>query len=145
MTNLVNKYKTIFWESEAKLETIQKIFSYIGVVYKFVLKFAKSQNWIFWSMEYFFKALQCQVWWTSTKPFFWESKTKLETLHKLSAHIGVTYKVVLKCAINLSWLRFLFFLLLWLLNVKYSTRDNVTNIIFDHVEFLGRCTWHFAG
>ena len=145
MTNLVNKYKTIFWESEAKLETIQKKFSYIGVVYKFVLKFAKSQNWIFWSMEYLFKALQCQVWWTSTKPFFWESKTKLETLHKLSVHIGVTYKVVLKCAINLRWLRFLFFLLLWLLNVKYSTRDNVTNIIFDHVEFLGRCTWHFAG
>ena len=53
-------------------------------------------------MEYLFKALQCQVWWTSTKPFFWESKTKLGILQQLSAHIGFTHKVVLECEIYLS-------------------------------------------
>ena len=47
-------------------------------------------------MESWFKALQCKIWLMNKKPIFWESKEKVEALQKLSPHIGVSYKVILK-------------------------------------------------
>ena len=46
-----------------------------------------------------------QIWLTNTKPFFWESEANLETLQKLSARIGVTYKFVLKSVESLNRLK----------------------------------------
>ena len=89
--------KSLIWESEAKLKTLQKLSHYIGVSYKLVSESVKRLNRVFWKIEYWFIALECQIWSTNTKPFFWESEAKLETLQKLSASIGVTYKFVLKC------------------------------------------------
>ena len=72
-----------FWESKINLGTLEKLFPYIGVSYKFVLKSVKSLNRIFWAMDYSFKALQCQIWSTNTKSFFWKNEAKRETLQKL--------------------------------------------------------------
>ena len=44
--NLVDKCKTIFWESEANVETLPKPSRYIRVSYKFVFKPGKSLNQI---------------------------------------------------------------------------------------------------
>ena len=76
-----------FWESKINLGTLEKLFPYIGVSYKFVLKSAKSLNRIFWAMDYSFKALQCQIWSTNTKSFFWKNEAKRETLQKLFLYI----------------------------------------------------------
>ena len=57
MPNLVDEYKTIFWESKSSYETPQNLSPYIGISSKFVLKFVKILNWIFWAIEYWFKAL----------------------------------------------------------------------------------------
>ena len=88
--------KAFFWESETNLGTLQKISPYIGVTYKFVLKCAKNQNRIFWKIDYWFKALECQIWSMNTKSFFWENKAKLKTLQKLSPYIVVFFKFPLK-------------------------------------------------
>ena len=53
-------------------------------------------------IEYWFKALAYKIWSTNTKPFSWESEKNLETLHKLSAYIGVSYKFVLKSVKGLN-------------------------------------------
>ena len=90
--------KLFFWEDETNLVTLQKLFPYIGVSDKFVLKSAKTLNRIFWAMEYWFKALEFQIWSMNTKPFFKESEAKLETLQKLSLYFGISYKF----ALNLS-------------------------------------------
>ena len=76
-----------FWESKINLGTLEKLFPYIGVSYKFVLKSVKSLNRIFWAMDYSFKALQCQIWSTNTKSFFWKNEAKRETLQKLFLYI----------------------------------------------------------
>ena len=94
--------KSFFWESEAKLETLLKLSPYIGVSYKFVLKSIKSLNRIFVVIGYWFKALECQIWSTNTKPFFWENEANLGTHQILSPHIGVSYKFVLKSAKTLN-------------------------------------------
>ena len=47
-------------------------------------------------MEYWFKALQCKIWSTNTKPIFWERKKKLEALQKLSHYIRASSKLTLK-------------------------------------------------
>ena len=96
--------KVFFWESKAKLETLQKLSPYIGVSYKFALKSAKTLNRIFWAMKYWFKAWECQIWLTNTKPFFWESEAKLQTLQRLFLYIGVSYKFVLKSVKRLDWI-----------------------------------------
>ena len=95
----IHKQRT---ESETNLRTFLKLSPYIGVSYKFVLKSVKSLNQIFWAMEYWCKALECQIWQTNTKLFFQESEAKLGTLQKLSPYIGVVYKFDLKCLRNLS-------------------------------------------
>ena len=94
--------KAFFWESETSLGTLQKISPYIGVTYKFVLKCAKNRNRIFWKIEYWFKALECQIWSMNTKPFFWGSKAKLKTLQKLSPYIVVSFKFPLKSVSTLN-------------------------------------------
>ena len=71
--------KPFFWESEATVETLQKPAPCIWVSYNFVLKSVKILNRIFWALEYWFKALKCQIWLTNTKPFFWESEANVET------------------------------------------------------------------
>ena len=110
--------KPFFWESEANLKTLWKLSPYIGVSYRFNLKSVKTLNRILLAMEYWFKALECQIWSTNTKPFFRESETKLRFVQKLSPYIGVAYKFVLKCVRNLSWLWFSFFQMLQILNVQ---------------------------
>ena len=52
--------KPFFWETEADLETFQKLASHIGVLYKLVLGYAKSLNTIFWLIEYWYKAQKCK-------------------------------------------------------------------------------------
>ena len=112
--------KPFFRESERNLGALQKVFLYIGASYKSVLKSLKCLNRIFWVIEYWLKNLECQIWPTNTKTFFWESDTILGTLQKLSPYIGVAYKFVFKCVGNLSWMWFSFFQMLWMLNVQLS-------------------------
>ena len=66
------------------------------------MKSVKSLTRILWAMEKLFKALKCQIWLTNAKPFFWESEANLETLHKLSPYIWVSYKFVLKSVKSLN-------------------------------------------
>ena len=44
MPNLVDEYKTFFWENEPNVEAVKKPYPCIGVSYKFVLKSVKSLN-----------------------------------------------------------------------------------------------------
>ena len=90
------------WENETKLKTLKNLSPYIGVSFKFVLKTIKSLNRIFVDMEYWFKALECQIWLTNTILFLWETETNLGTLQKLSPYIRVSYKVVLKSVKTLN-------------------------------------------
>ena len=76
--------KPYFEKNQANLETRQKCSLNIRVNDKFVLKCVKSQNLIFRTMQYWFKTWECQIWLTNTKPFFWKSHSKVETLQKLS-------------------------------------------------------------
>ena len=76
-----------FWESKINLGTLEKLFPYIGASNKFVLKSVKRLNQILWAMDYSFKALQCQIWSTNTKSFFWKNEAKRETLQKLFLYI----------------------------------------------------------
>ena len=116
---LTNK-KPFFWENEGNLETLQQVSLYIWVYYKFVLKSFNSLNWILWAMEYWFKALKCQIWCTNTESFFWESETNIETLQKGSPYTWVFYKFILKSGKNLSWLWLLLFRIFWMLNIQLS-------------------------
>ena len=99
---LLKNTKSFFWESETNLRTLQNFSAYIGVSYKFVLKSVKTQTRIFWAMQYWFKAWECEIWSTNTKLFFWKRETKLQTLQKLSPYIGVSYKFVLKSVNSLN-------------------------------------------
>ena len=95
--------KPFFWGNEANLETFRRTSTHLGVSYKLVLKSAKSINGIFGAMEYLFKALQCQIYSTNTRPFFWQSEANFDTLQKCSSYIGVSYKFVLKSVKCLNW------------------------------------------
>ena len=94
--------KLFFWESIVNLETLEKPFSYIWPSFKFILKSAKSLNGIFWVIQCWFKALECQNWLTNTILIFWETVANLITLQKLSPYIGVSYKFVLKSVKSLN-------------------------------------------
>ena len=94
--------KPFFSESEANVETLQKPSLYIWVSSNFVLKSEKSINRILWATEYWFKVLQCQVWLTNTKPFFWESEANVESLQNGSPYIWVLHKFVLKSVKTLT-------------------------------------------
>ena len=94
--------KPFFCESKANLETLQKSFTYIWVSYKFILKSVNSLNRMFWTTEYWFKALKYQIWLTNTEPFFWESEANIETPQKVSPYVWVFYKFVLKSANSLN-------------------------------------------
>ena len=96
--------KRFFRESEANVETLLKHFPYLWVSYKFVLKSVKSLNRILWTTEYWFKALKCKIWLTTTQPYFSKSKANVETLQKRSPYIGVSYKFVLKSVKSLNWI-----------------------------------------
>ena len=88
--------KLFSWGSEKKVGTVQKLSPYIRFLYKFVLKSIKRLNQIFSVIQYSFKALECQIWWTNIKLFFWKSRTNLRTLQTLSAYMNVSHKLVLK-------------------------------------------------
>ena len=87
---LVN-IETFFWKKEADVETLQKLSPYILASYKFVLLSVNSLNRIFRATKYWFKALECQSWFTYTKPFFWEREANLETFQNFSPYIWVSY------------------------------------------------------
>ena len=53
--------KPFFCESEANIETFQKLALYLEVFYKFVLKSVKRENRIFWATKYWFKTLKYQI------------------------------------------------------------------------------------
>ena len=94
--------KLFFWESIVNLETLEKPFSYIWPSFKFILKSAKCLNGIFWVIQCWFEALECQNWLTNTILIFWEAVANLITLQKLSPYIGVSYKFVLKSVKSLN-------------------------------------------
>ena len=72
------------------LKLSKKISSYIGVLHKFVLKFAKSLKQNVRAMEYWLQALECQNQSRNTKLLYWESNANLEILQKLSPSIEVS-------------------------------------------------------
>ena len=53
MANLLNEYKTIFWESRTNFGTLRKLSPYNGVSSKFVFRSIKSLDKIFLDMVYF--------------------------------------------------------------------------------------------
>ena len=61
MTYFVRDCKTISWQSEANVETLQKSCPYIWVSHKFDLTSVKSVNRTLSATEYWFKALKCQI------------------------------------------------------------------------------------
>ena len=87
--------KPFFWESKTNLETLEKLFPSIGVSYKMLFKSVKSLDRIFVAIEYWFKALECQICQTNTTSFLWENQTKLQSLQKLCPYIRVSCKFVL--------------------------------------------------
>ena len=95
--------KAFFWEYKEKLQTAPKLSPYIGVSYKFLLQSIKGLNQIFWVIEYWFKALECQIWWKNTNLFFWESEANLGTVEKLPPYTEVSYKFILKFVKTLLW------------------------------------------
>ena len=48
--------KPFFWESEANLETLQKLFLILGLL-RYILKSVKSLNRVLCSMEYWLNTL----------------------------------------------------------------------------------------
>ena len=79
-----------------------KIYRHIRLSYKFVLKLLKSLSWMFWVIEYLYKAKKYQTLSTAAKPFFWKSEVNLETFQQPSPYIGVSYKFILKSAKSLN-------------------------------------------
>ena len=94
--------KLFLWEREANLGTLQKLFTYIGVSYQFVLKSLKTLIWIFLAMEYCFRALECQLSLMNAKSFFWENVANRKTLQNLSSYVGISYKFFLKSVKSLN-------------------------------------------
>ena len=127
--------KSFFWESETNLEILQKVFPYKWVSYKLVFNSGKCLNRIFWATEYWFKALKCQIWLTNTKPLFWKSEAKHETLQKLSPYILVSNKFVLKSGKSVSrifrpteyWFKTLKWQI-WLTNTKLFFSESDANL-----------------
>ena len=75
--------KPFFWESEAKLQTLQKFSPYIGVSFKFVLNSVKRLNRIsFWAVEYWSKTLECQFGRPIQKHFSGKARQTLELFKK---------------------------------------------------------------
>ena len=128
MWNLVDEYETIFLGKWDKLGTLQKVSAYIGVSYKCFRKPPKGQNRIFWVIEYWNKALECQIWLSNTRPFFWEREAKLRTLQKLSFFIGVSYKFVFKPVKGLN--RILWAMKYWLKVWEYQIWLRYTKSFF---------------
>ena len=82
--------KVFYCKSREKLEALKQLSSYIGASFTFCLKSVKSLNRMFSAIEYWFKALECQIWWTNTILFLCEVKTNLRTLEKFSPYIRVS-------------------------------------------------------
>ena len=70
---------------------------------------------------------------TITKPFFWENEANVETFQKLSAYIWVSYMFVLKSGETSKLIGIIAFSNV--LNVEYSTGDNVTKTVHSILEF----------
>ena len=68
------------------------------------MKPVNSLNWSFWATQYRLKALKRKSWLTNAKPFFWESKEKLESPRNFSPYIWVSHKVILKSVKSLNWI-----------------------------------------
>ena len=88
------KTNLFFWKTDRNLGTFERLFPNIRVSYKIFLTSVKSFNGIFWTLEYSFKELECQIWFTNTKSFLGENEAKLETLQNLPPSAGVSYKFV---------------------------------------------------
>ena len=122
-------------ENKANIETLQEVFHYIRLSYKLVLKSVSSLTRIFWAMEYWFKALNCQIWLRNTKSFFQESETNVETLQKLYLYIWTCYKFVLQSVRSLRrifwaseyWLKSLK-CQIWLTNTKPFSWESKANL-----------------
>ena len=87
--------KPFFWKSEVKLQTLQNLSPYIDVCRKFVLNLAKIINRISWAMEYWFKAWECRIWLTNTKPFSGNAGQTLDRFRN--------FLLILALPINLFW------------------------------------------
>ena len=95
MPDLVNKQKTNFLGKRDKHWNMSKTFPYFEVSYKFRLKSVKSLKEIFWIMEYWFMALECQIWSTNTKNIFAKTRQTLEIIKN--------FLLLLQFPINSSW------------------------------------------
>ena len=92
----LNYTKPFFCENKGNIEYLQKRSPNIWVLCQFILKSVKTLTRISWATESWFRALNCQLWLTNTKPFFWGREGNVETLQKPALYIGVSYKFVLK-------------------------------------------------
>ena len=68
---LIQENKTI-WESDADLNIFWKPFDYIRANHKFILKYIKILNWIFWVIDYRCDAQNCSLFSTHVKLFICE-------------------------------------------------------------------------
>ena len=99
--------KSFAWEVDTNLGTVQNLFPYIRVSYKWVLNSAKILNRFLSMIEYWFKDLKCQLCSTNTKLFSWGSEKNVGTLQKLSPYIGFLYKFILKSIRSSQWFNIL--------------------------------------
>ena len=103
MANFARNTKPFFWKSEAKLETLQKLSPYIGVLYKFILKQAcHKPKPNLPNHGIFVQAFLMQIWSKNRKPFSWDNEAKLKTFQKRSLYIGTFYKVISKSVKSLN-------------------------------------------
>ena len=79
----------------ANLGIIGKPSHLVNISYKFILKSVKSLNRIFWTMEYCFRALECQIWSTNTELFYWQLRLTLKFVKIFAPILGFV--------VNLFW------------------------------------------
>ena len=70
--------KPFLWESKANLETFQKLSSYIGFSYKFVLNSVKDRNGISRVIEYWFRVFNAKFSWGIQNHFPGKTRQTLE-------------------------------------------------------------------
>ena len=91
MPNLVDKYKTIFLEKQWQPWNLSKRSPYLGVSYKFALKFVKSLSRTFWLIQNFWKGKKYLIWSTNIKPFFLECEKNLDFLFHRRFHFVINF------------------------------------------------------
>ena len=87
--------KPFFWESEANLETLQKLSPYIRVSYKFVLTSVKKLNRIFLMIEIASRLYNAI--------FGWEIQNRFSGKARQTLKLYKNFFLILGFSINLFW------------------------------------------